>query len=388
MFAALTGATTASAAVKPNPPTRICIDNRCTADAPSTVTGGIKWHPGHYVWVSGNLHTPEVIARNLATFDQLGNEPSIQGVQLVIWWANLEGPTKGDYSQGFKLLDTYLNKLRSLKYPKRLIMHLTERAFAFDAPDKAGMAKFYPAYLINTSGYNGGYVAAPAGTRWTGGLTFVARLWEAPVMDRLIALSQAYAARYDKDPNLEMVGLAETSLSPPVSGFSQTAYVDQVRRWYSASTQAWPHTQLRLNANYLGSDDQLVTLMSALSAKGGLAIGGPDPELPLPTISRTIQANQLFRAVRGGGDDLRGQTAWVGEQQEFGLGVRITQTPGEIFNYQYNTMRANYMIWLMNTWTGGAEQKWPTGILPYVRSINGKIHTECPDKYTNRCDTK
>jgi hypothetical protein len=183
-----------------------------------------------------------------------------------------------------------------------------------------------------------------------------------------------------------MIGLAETALSPPVSGFSQTAYVTQLKRWYIASNQAWPHTQMRLNANYLGSDTQLSDLISAITAKGGVAVGGPDPELPLPTISRTIQANQIFRASRGGGDDHRGQTAWVGEQQAFGLGTRITQLPKEIFDYQYNTMRANYMIWLYNTWTGGDPQKWKTGILPFIRSINGKIHTDCPDKYTNRCN--
>ncbi len=38
-------------------------------------------------------------------------------------------------------------------------------------------------------------------------------------MDRLIALSQALAKRYDKHPLFEMVGFKETTLGLPGSGF-------------------------------------------------------------------------------------------------------------------------------------------------------------------------
>jgi len=387
-FTILAAATHVSAAVRPNPPTRICIDQTCLPEDPEHSGEGIKWHPGHYVFIGGNKHTPEIITRNLKLFDQIGNEPNLKGVQLYMWWGDLEGPNKGDYSPGYALIDTYLKKLKSLKYPKQLMIVILERAFVYGAPaDKATMAKFYPMYLLSSE-YNSGYAAAPAGTQWSGGLTFVARLWEAPVMDRLVALSKALGSRYDKDPNVEMLSLAETTLNPPVSGFSQAAYGVQLQRWYAATKQAWPHTQLRLYANYFGSDTDMTNLISKTTAAAGVAVGGPDPELPLPTITRSIQANRIFRAGSGGGNDLRGQIPWVGEQQEFGLTGRFVQTPNQIFDYQYGTMRASYMIWLMNTYAGGDPQKWATGILPYIRSVGGKIHAECPESYQNRCEPK
>ena len=72
-------------------------------------------------------------------------------------------------------------------------------------------------------------------------------------MDRLIALSQALAKRYDKHPLFEMIGFQETTFGLPGSGFDLAAYHTQLERWFDASRKAWPHTQLRLNANYGGS---------------------------------------------------------------------------------------------------------------------------------------
>ena len=78
---------------------------------------------------------------------------------------------------------------------------------------------------------------------------------------------------------------------------------------------------------------------------GDVAVGGPDPEIP----TRRVQANVVFRGESGGGRDLRGIVPWVGEQMGLGLGRKkydqLTRTPEELFDYQYNTMQANYMIW-------------------------------------------
>jgi hypothetical protein len=375
----------ADAASKPNPPSRVCVDENCAPDRLPSNRNGLKWHPGHYVWVSGSVLTDDIMKRQFASIDAIANEPNIQGIQLTVYWGELEGPTKGDYSKGFAKIDAFLKKLSSLKTPKRLILQLTERKFAGKPPSVEEMKKYVPAYLASSE-YNGGFAIAP-GEPWVGGLTAIARVWEKPVMDRLIALSKAYGQRYDSNPYFEMFALGETSVGVQNTNFTPEAYAAQLARFYQESSPAWQRTQLRLLANYLGSDAVLTGLMKSVVPRGNVAIGGPDPELPLPNITRSIQANRIFRAERGNPDDLRGRVAWVGEQQEFGLGTRITQTPQEIFDYQYNIMRANYMIWLENTYTGGDEQKFRTGILPFIRSINGKIHKDCPSAYGNRCVT-
>jgi hypothetical protein len=379
-----------SGAATPPPPTQICVNGKCSTQLAATPTAsaaaGIKWHPGHYVWLDPHsTHTAQ-----LAAIDSLSGETTVQGVQLLINWAALEGPTAGDYSQGFALVDSYLAKLGSLQVPKRLILGVNERSFGnppaagTDCADAA--AGLLPAYLASTA--DGGCAIAAPGA--AGSLAVTARFWESNVMDRLIALSQAYAQRYDANPLVEIfMGNGETSVAaPPGANFNNATYYVQLKRWFDASEKAWPHTQLRLAANYGGSNAQMLDLMTYATANGGVIIGGPDPELPLPNITRTVLTNQIFRAAVGGGPDFRTSVPWVGEVQTMGLSGKYTQTPAEIFNYQSNTMHASYMIWMRNTWTGGPAQMWPTGILPFIQSVQGKIAGgSCPTNYKQGCNT-
>jgi hypothetical protein len=377
-------------AASPPPPSKICVNGKCSTQLATTPSGatstGIKWHPGHYVWL--DPHATQ--AAQLAAIDSLSAETTVQGFQLLINWASLEGTTPGDYSQGFALVDMYLAKLASLQVPKRLILGVNERSFG--TPPAAGTgcadaaAGLLPAYLATNS--DGGCAIAAPGA--AGSLAVTARFWESNVMDRLIALSQAYAQRYDTNPLVEMfMGNGETSVAAPAgSGFNAATYYVQLKRWFDASEPAWPHTQLRLAANYGGSNAQMLDLMTYASANGGVIIGGPDPELPLPNITRIIQTNQIFRAAVGGGKDFRLTVPWVGEVQSMGLGDKYTQTPADIFNYQSNTMHASYMIWMRNTWLGGPQQMWSTGELPFIQSVQGKIAGgSCPTIYQQGCNT-
>ena len=370
----------------PLPPTHVCVNGKCSsAIAPSPGSAGIKWHPGHYVWL--DPHSSQ--AAQMAAIDALSSDTTVQGVQLLINWAYLEGSTPGDYSNGFALVDGYLAKLASLKVPKRLILGVTERSFG--TPPPAGTvcadaaSKLLPSYLASLS--DGGCAIALPGA--AGGLAVTARFWDAPVMDRLIALSQAYAQRYDQNPLFEMFfGNGETAVAaPPGSNFSMAAYAVQLKRWFDASEKVWTHTQLRLAANYAGSDAQMLDLINYATANGGVIVGGPDPELPLPDITRPVQANEIFRGAAGG-TDFRGVVPWVGEIQGYGLGVKFTQLPSDVFAYNSDTMHASYMIWLRNTWLGGAPQMWSSGILPFIQSVQGKVKwADCPAAYQQRCNT-
>jgi len=380
----------AADAANPPPPGKICVNGKCSTQMAATPSGtagpGIKWHPGHYVWL--DPHSTQ--AAQLAAIDSLSGETTVQGFQLLINWASLEGPTAGDYSKGFALVDMFLAKLASLQVPKRLILGVNERSFG--TPPAAGTscavaaAGLLPAYLASNS--DGGCAIALPGA--AGSLSVTARFWESNVMDRLIALSQAYAQRYDTNPLLEMfMGNGETSVAAPAgSNFAAATYYVQVKRWFDASEPAWPHTQLRLAANYGGSDAQMQDIMTYASANGGVIIGGPDPELPLPTITRTVQTNEIFRGAAGTGRDFRTTVPWVGEVQSMGLGYKYTQTPADLFNYESNTMHASYMIWMQNTWLGGPQQMWSTGILPFIQSVQGKIAGgSCPTIYQQGCNT-
>jgi hypothetical protein len=375
----------ASSADKPPPPLSVCVNAHCPTQAVSA-PNGIKWHPGHYTWISHST-----TANQMAQIDALSSETNVQGIQLFFNWALLEGSTPGDYSNGFALIDSFLAKLGSLKVPKRLMFGVGERSFG--TPPAAGTScaeatsGLLPSYLASLSG--GGCAIALPGA--AGSLSVTARFWDADVMDRLIALSLAYAQRYDGNPLVEMfVGNGETSVAaPPGSGFDQATYNTQLKRWFDASEKAWSHTQLRLAANFGGSNAQMLDFMTYTSANGGVIIGGPDPELPLPNITRVIQANQIFRAAVGGGPDFRGTVPWVGEVQQLGLGTRFTQTPLELNTYEMDTMHASYMIWLQNSWVGGPAQRWSTGVLPFIQSVHGQTYAmDCPPIFKQGCNTK
>ncbi len=375
-------------AAEPKQPVKVCIENApgCGTTPDQAPREGIKWHPGHYVYLDDVVAVNNISQRRQLHFRQISSldaDPEVKGIKVQVYWAVLEGPTAGDYSQGFEVIDSYLQKLGSLKTPRRLMLVINERAFGKYGPERIdAIRSILPAYLL-TPEYNGGYVTGDG----SGGLGLSARIWETPTMDRLIALSQALAKRYDNHPLFEMVGFNETTFGIPGSKFDLQAYHAQLRRWFDASKKVWTHTQLRLTANFGGSDTNLRALIDYCIKGGGVAVGGPDPELPLPTITRGIKANIVYRGERGG-TDLRGVAAWVGEQQGMGLGRSWTLTPDVLFDYQYSTMHANYMIWTHNQYLGGDEQKWSTGILPFIRSIKGKTHTECPSLYNDRCVTR
>ena len=154
-----------------------------------------------------------------------------------------------------------------------------------------------------------------------------------------------------------------------------TNLLAQFKRLYTASRAAWPNTSLRLAANYVGSDAQTVDLIKFCAALR-CAVGGPDV---IP--SEDIQANSVFSG-EGGGTDYRGILPFVAEIQSPELGGHEgTWTPAQLYDHSMNGnasagingTRPQYFVWLRNTWSGGAAQQWSTGILPFIRSINGAV---------------
>lgn len=372
----------AAPVVRPAPLKEFCIDNKCVP-APTASANAIKWHPGHYMWLDSAGYSDSAKATHFSNIDDIAGEPTIKGVQLVLYWGDLEGSTPGDYSKGFAIIDAYLAKLASLPTPKRLMLGVLERRFGAVQQVDVDRGRYLPTYLLSAD-YNGGYVAMPAGS--AGGLTLVARVWEPAVTDRLIALSRAYAARYDSNPLFEMLWVGETSLAVPGQAFSPAAYVTQLKRFYAASRGAWSHTALRLTANWIGSDSDMADLI-AYSAKLGVTIGGPDVFPRDPGEIEPIQANRVFNGTTGG-IDYRGVTPWVSEVQDPELSGRKGMfTPDQLYTYATASMKPQYFIWLRNTWAGGAPQRWSTGILPYIQSVNGATNTDCPRAYTAGCNS-
>jgi hypothetical protein len=366
-------ATVAAAAV-PKAPSQVCVGSNCvsTTDSPAT---GIKWHPGHYMMLRSRHRSP---TKELPWIDAVGKETVIQGV-LVIWvWSDLE-TAKGQYD--FSQIDLYLNRMKSQPQPKRLIIRIEERAFNTTTGTST------PSYIRTDPTYNGGEVAMANGT--------VARTWEAPVMDRMIALYQALGKKYDSDPYVEGISTEETAIGfssthPAPSSFSNAAVLTQFQRLGGASRAAWPHSNVFMTTNYLGTDTQMEQLIK-YSVANRLAIGGPDTwgRSFVDANTRVLQSDAIVRGLKGSTTDYRGLAALKSEVEDTELGGYIAAfTPADLYDVAYNTLRSNYMLWDRNDYAGGTAQKWDTGILPFIRSVGGKMVTDCPSSFNGTCVTK
>jgi hypothetical protein len=317
---------------------------------------GIKWHPGHYVLLPGGATQ----AVHFLHIDEIAREPAIKGVQVRIWWHELER-SKGSYD--FSKVDAYLKKLKSQPVPKRLVVRIMDREN--NTTSRNGIV---PSYLLSDPVYKGGLVVTKNG--------FAARLWEQPVMDRLIALYRAMGARYDSDNYFEGIATVETTLGfdrnvPP--GYSKEALANQYKRFVSAVRPAMPRTNLFLYTNWMGSDALMAQLIQAL-VEPQVAAGGPDTVPGALTQGQRVWTGHL-------GADYRGLLAISSTVASAALGGHHgTFTPKQINDFAYNTLHVNYLFWVRNTWKGGSNQRWSTEILPFLRT-NPPIRTGCPISY-------
>jgi hypothetical protein len=335
--------------------------------AATTSIAQTKWHPGHYVI----LNSGDSQSRHFQNIDEIAREPAVKGVVLRIWWYNLE-KSKGSYD--FSKIDAYLNKLKSLSTPKRLVIRIMDRKF--NTTNKSGIV---PNYLLTESVYKGGLTLQK-----TNNPGYVARLWEAPVMDRLIALYKAIGSRYDGNVYLEGLATEETTLSLGdkskwPSGYSNDALVKQYLRLIAVRRSNMPRTQLFIGANYLGTDSQMGTVIQKIYEQDA-AVAGSNT---MP--SRITQAQRIWTGQTGG--DYSGEIGIASGVESLELGGEHgSYTPKQLYTYANSTLKANYMFWVRNSWAGSAGQKWSTGILPFLRT-NPPLRTACPTAYGS-CTTK
>jgi hypothetical protein len=321
----------------------------------SALAQGVKWHPGHYVMLAGE----DSVSQHLANINEIGDESTIKGVQIRIWWYELE-PSKGNYD--FSKINTYLNKLKAQPTPKRLVVRIMDRKF-----NTSSQGGIVPNYIRNNAIYNGGLVRTKTG--------YAARIWEQPVMDRLIALYKAVGNRYNGDNYFEGIASEETTLSLATfpAGYSHAKLKDQYRRLVNNVKPTMPETNLFLYTNWIGSSDLMSSLIQDLVFPA-VAAGGSNIVPSSMTLGQKVWTGQY-------GADYRGMLA-LGSSVEAGeLGGNLGDfTPQQINNFAYNTLYLTHVFWVRNTWSGDSSQRWYTGILPFLRT-NPPVRTACPVSY-------
>jgi hypothetical protein len=350
----------ASAAKPPKPPSSICLEssgNCATTTPPGT---GIKWHPGHYMLVY--LDAPQ------SNLDDIRGESAVLGAQIRYKWADLES-SKGVYN--FSRIESDLKYLSSMR--KRLVIQIMDRGFG--TTDRNGIV---PDYLLKDAEYHGGLARTKTG--------YIARLWDADVMDRLIALSSALAARFDNEPYFEGITLAETAASVDLKyspgDFSRPALASQLKRLMTSARDQWNRTNVFLYTNYLvGELDDV--LSHAYDTRCG--VGGPDVTPRAPSAgARSIMG-------KDGGRKYAGMTpvAFAVQSPEL-CGKEGCNRPEDLYRFAVDELGVNYLFWLrFGTKKDTATEKysWQNGILPVIRENGGKINTACPRNFHGACVT-
>jgi hypothetical protein len=429
--------------------------------SPSSGGDFIKWNPGHYAWLDVNFHPSRdmcgsrlctsLVDKHMYVINSLASEPNVQGVKISIPWANLEGGiqggtpgeyltgagVEGDYSNGFALIDTYLAALSKIN--KHLMFEIADRSFGCEGNSVGSLDGVIPEYAI---GAGMGWAKTAADRQTAGLLCSTAVVWSdaeghSPAMDRLIALSKAYAARYDNHPNVEYFGYGETVIG------GHPDYVDQLKRLYAASNKVWKHTQLRLAANYAAGNKDMEDLIncsalgigqttdenyapiSCANPQAGVMVGGPDSiyiqnyrvwnkaRTETAVATTGVSAQHVFRGifsenpgnaytgdidVPSAGTDYRGLIPWVSESQGHIFDtVDCRYTSADLYQNQLSYMHLSYRIWLQFSWAKCATNIWGTdasgGMLTFInqKDSNGeyvnKTDTACPSLYEDRCDS-
>jgi hypothetical protein len=363
----------ALAAQQPKAPATICIESptqACANAPPSGGGSGMKWHPGHYMQLSRNHATMSQSVR-FGQYNSIATNTALQGVVWEPRWRNLEGDTQGDYSDGFALVHSEINKLKSLAVPKRLIIRMNDLGGAYPADDS------FPAYL---------QAGAPPSLYQPNGRGYTYwRKWSAKVTDSYIAMMQAYAKEFDGEPYLEAIILyRESALQNPPGDYNEPAYDAQMRRLALAVKSAWKQTQVVGAVNYMQS---LPVTTAHLQYLASIGVGNDSVDA-CPDCK--IWGDRIQQGVQGG-QDLRGTVGiFQGvEDSELGLnavGPKGGYTATQIGAWANDSQHANYVLWDNQDYTGTAAQRWSTGILPYINANPTPTHTACPTSYSS-CNT-
>jgi hypothetical protein len=401
--------TQAAAAVKPDPPSQICVNQQCVATQSPAVgavtSGAIKWNPGHYMASGTVLYAGGTISKVQAEMDDLNNQDAMLGYRIWVTWGALE-PTQGNYD--FSVIDAILARLKtSYNKPKRLVIGMwLYGQSAIGSSD----VRVVPQYIQQNAIYGASPVAGRFGW-WgqsAGGAStgmYAPALYYAPVMDRFIAMVQALGHHLDGDPNVEAFYIQEdatiaeaASGYPPVDPhYSDGAWLTQIERMLTAATGAFPHTSVVMANSWFDRPTSGVALeqwMAANRISAGSADTWGQSSITSYGTSHLSDGVQTLLGVSqyGGNVDLRPKMSAMVEVQSPDLVGNYFRayggpwTPLDLIDAFNHTYDASHVFWTHLVGTeivyGGTvpdAAKWPN--LAAVCAANPLTHTAYPANY-------
>lgn len=330
-----------------------------------------RWNPG--VWLSFRGHPKDHWPAAIAATSAYS---WIKGILFDYELKQVEA-AQDDYAAGLALIAA--DFLLAKNAGKKAHFRISTRAFG----PVSDTRQVVPDYIYN------GY--ANRGQAFFQNKGVLARIWEAPIADRLIAAFRAVFAAFDGDTAFDGMSTDETAITwstqyPAPSGYSNAALLSQFQRLSGCRPQG-TRANLFIPANYLGSDTAMEDLIIAARAnKGG--IGGPDTwnRTWVEAGTRAIQGDEIMRGERGSLHDYRPEIIVVNEVQATELGGYIASfSPAQVWDVAVNINRANYVFIdytkAGDTQNGNTGNYWDTGFVPFFQANGAVTNTTLPTGY-------
>jgi len=209
----------------------------------------VKYHPGIYVAQFKGTNLASTAAG--MPLDEFNDYPCFRGWLNRVMWRDLES-TFGNYAAGFAKIDAWL----ALLPPGKRLQVLFE--YKTGVSDPATSAELLaPDYITTGSTYDGGTFfydsTNPHQSAGAGGREL--RLWNNNLRNRLVALAQAYGARYNGHPQFEGFCVTETALQEPLTP-SDVSSDWEMQQWIGlfkfveALKAGFPNTMVTFFMNY------------------------------------------------------------------------------------------------------------------------------------------
>jgi Beta-galactosidase len=326
------------------------------AGAAADAAQPLKWNPGHYVVV--NAFNANQIERTLG---QIDNFPFVKGIVLRTSWAETE---TGMDAYDFAALDAGIE--RAAAHGKRVFIMMGTKSFSVD--DKA-----VPDY-VRTTEYGGGAYAIEIKR---GGYGENAKLWNVKTRDRVIALNQALAARYNTNNNVEGLIFNETALGMavrPITTEQYQKYFDNLAKINIAAKESFQNSTV---IQYMNAPMKYVpTLWSTITA-AKVGAGGPDVYLEDKSLDKLLPNY----AAAAGNVPIGVQIEAASFRSTYHAGPFNPPAVTDLYEFARTKMFSNYILWVPDMdephtpWIKVLEM---FGSETFPKDASGGLATACP----------
>lgn len=223
----------------------------------TTTTGAIVWKPGIRIRIGGyaNMQSLASIKSSLDSVIALDVNNQIKGICISPTWAQLEGPTLGQYDNfgsenGFTKIGALINLLKSYSPPRDLTIEVNGGGNGYSPPTSAP-SNFCPTYMQNST-YGGGMT-------WQGLDRPYICIWNQNVANRLIALFAAYYTQFGPDTPTGGIyrwdPYQEFSINAGAAGYSTSALSAVWPSLMAGLRSAAPKSVIFVKPTYVNPND-------------------------------------------------------------------------------------------------------------------------------------